>query len=342
MSDVTILATGLGFPEGPVVCADGSVVLTEIRNNQCSRVTPDGKVSVFSATGGGPNGLAIGPDGFLYLCNNGGSRYVEGHSMGIGPHPDYKFGSVQRIDPKTGEAKLLYKEVNGHVLSAPNDLVFDKAGGFYFTDLGKRYARHRDNGGLYYALPDGSKIVELAYPMLSPNGCGLSPDGKTIYVADTEGARLWAFDIEGPGVLKAKQPHAPHSGRVIAGLGGNARFDSLAVLANGDICVATLTTGYITEISPGGDIVRAEKMPDTYPTNICFGGPDMRTAYITLSDSGRLGVMQWAEPGLKMNFNCATPTRTLQGAALEPGIEVPFFCCSVCWRGWASRSSARC
>ena len=303
MAEVTILATGLGFPEGPVVCADGSVVLTEIRNNQCSRVTPDGKVSVFSATGGGPNGLAIGPDGFLYLCNNGGSRYVEGSSMGQGPHPDYKFGSVQRIDPKTGEAKLLYKEVNGHVLSAPNDLVFDKAGGFYFTDLGKRYARHRDNGGLYYALPDGSKIVELAYPILSPNGCGLSPDGKTIYVADTEGARLWAFDIEGPGVLKAKQPHAPHSGRVIAGLGGNARFDSLAVLANGDICVATLTTGYITEISPGGDIVRAEKMPDTYPTNICFGGPDMRTAYITLSDSGRLGVMQWPEPGLKLNFN---------------------------------------
>jgi gluconolactonase len=303
MSDVTILATGLGFPEGPVVCADGSVVLTEIRNNQCSRVTPDGKVSVFSKAGGGPNGLAIGPDGFFYLCNNGGSRYVEGHSMGIGPHPDYKFGSVQRIDPKTGEAKLLYKEVNGHVLSAPNDLVFDTAGGFYFTDLGKRYARHRDHGGLYYALPDGSKVVELAYPILSPNGCGLSPDGKTIYVADTEGARLWAFDIEAPGVIKAPQPHAAHSGRVIAGLGGAARFDSLAVMASGNICVATLTTGYITEISPQGDIVRTEKMPDTYPTNICFGGPDMRTAYITLSDTGRLGVMQWPEPGLKLNFN---------------------------------------
>jgi gluconolactonase len=278
-------------------------VLTEIRNNKCSRVTPDGKVSVFSECGGGPNGLAIGPDGFFYLCNNGGSRYVEGTSMGQGPHPDYKFGSVQRIDPKTGEAKLLYKEVNGHVLSAPNDLVFDTAGGFYFTDLGKRYARHRDHGGLYYALPDGSKIVELAFPILSPNGCGLSPDGKTIYVADTEGARLWAFDIEAPGVLKAKQPHTPHSGRVIAGLGGNARFDSLAVMANGNICVATLTTGYITEFSPSGEVVRAVKMPDTYPTNICFGGADMRTAYITLSDSGRLGVMQWPEPGLKLNFN---------------------------------------
>jgi len=303
MADVSILATGLGFPEGPVVCADGSIVLTEIRNNKCSRVTADGKVSVFSECGGGPNGLAIGPDGFFYLCNNGGSRYVEGTSMGQGPHPDYKFGSVQRIDPKTGEAKLLYKEVNGHVLSAPNDLVFDTAGGFYVTELGKRYARHRDHGGLYDALPDGSKIVELAFPILSPNGCGLSPDGKTIYVADTEGARLWAFDIEGPGKIKAKGPHAAHSGRVIAGLGGNARFDSLAVMASGNICVATLTTGYITEISPAGDIVRAVKMPDTYPTNICFGGKDMRTAYITVSDTGRLGVMQWPEPGLKLNFN---------------------------------------
>ena len=202
MSDVKILATGFGFPEGPVVCPDGSVILTEIRNNQLSRVTPDGKTSVFSRCGGGPNGLAFGPDGALYLCNNGGSRYVEGYSMGIAPHPDYKFGYIQRIDAKTGEAKTLYTEVDGNKLSAPNDIVFDTHGGFYFTDLGKRYARHRDHGGLYYALPDGSKVTEIAYPILSPNGCGLSPDGKTLYAADTEGARLWAFDIEAPGVLR--------------------------------------------------------------------------------------------------------------------------------------------
>src|SRR5262249_37901067 len=98
-------------------------------------------------------------------------------------------------------------------------------------------------GGVYYALPDGSQIVELAFPMLSPNGCGLSPDGTRLYVADTEGARLWAFDVEAPGVLRAPEPFRPHSGRVIAGLPGNARFDSLAVMASGNIAVATLTTG---------------------------------------------------------------------------------------------------
>jgi len=303
MDDVTILATGLGFPEGPVACPDGSVVLTEIRHARCSRVTPDGRVSAFSNCGGVPNGLAIGPDGGFYLCNNGGSRYVEGHSMGMGPHPDYRHGSIQRIDPKTGEATLLYSHVDGQPLSAPNDLVFDTAGGFYFTDLGKRYARHRDHGGLYYAQPDGSSIVTLAYPMLSPNGCGLSPDGRTLYVADTEGARLWAFEVQGPGRLKPKLEFAPHSGRVVAGLAGKARFDSLAVMASGNIAVATLSTGCITEISPAGDIVRTVAMPDRFPTNLCFGGPDMRTAFVTLSDSGRLGVLRWPEPGLKLNFS---------------------------------------
>lgn len=303
MADVRILATGLGFPEGPVVMPDGSVILTEIRNNRCSRVTPDGTVSLFSATGGGPNGLAVGPDGALYLCNNGGSRYIEGVSMGQGPHPDYKHGSIQRLDRNSGVATVLYTACDGHRLSAPNDLVFDTHGGFYFTDLGKRYARHRDHGGLYYALPDGSKIVSLAYPMLSPNGCGLSPDGRILYVADTEGARLWAFDVEGPGQVRQPKQHAPHGGRMIAGLPGKARFDSLAVMASGNIAVATLATGMITELSPRGEIVREVKMPDIYPTNICFGGPDMCTAYVTLSDTGRLGVLEWPEPGLRLNYN---------------------------------------
>ncbi len=303
MDDVRILATGLGFPEGPVAMPDGSVILTEIRNGRCSRVTPDGKVSLFSAAGGGPNGLAVGPDGALYLCNNGGSRYIEGVSMGQGPHPDYKHGSIQRLDRSTGAAKTLYIECDGHKLSAPNDIVFDKAGGFYFTDLGKRYARHRDHGGVYYALPDGSKIVCLAYPFLSPNGCALSPDGKVLYVADTESASLVAFDVEGPGVLARPKGHAPHSGRVIGGVVGPARFDSIAVLADGNIVVATLNTGKITEFSAAGAVVREVKTPDKFPTNICFGGEDLRTAYITLSDKGELGVMQWPTSGLKLNYN---------------------------------------
>jgi len=302
MPDVRIVASDFGFPEGPVVMPDGAVILTEIKGRCCTRIGLDGARSTVGSAGGGPNGLAIGPDGALYCCNNGGGKYPPDHWMAVGPADDYDGGCIQRIDPQTGETRVLYTHVNGNKLSAPNDLVFDTQGGFYFTDLGKRYARHRDHGGVYYALPDGSRITELAFPILSPNGCGLSPDGKTLYVADTEGARLWAFAVEAPGVLRSPKPHAPHSGRCIAGLPGNARFDSLAVLANGNIAVATLTAGCITEFSPAGDLVRQVKMPDVYPTNICFGGPDMRTAYITLSDTGRLGTLQWPEPGLRLNF----------------------------------------
>jgi gluconolactonase len=221
----------------------------------------------------------------------------------VAPHPDYKHGFVQRLDRATGKMTELYVECDGHKLSAPNDLVFDKAGGFYFTDLGKRYARQRDHGGIYYAKPDGSSIKCLVHPFLSPNGCGLSPDGRTLYVADTESARLWAFDIEGPGVVAKPTGNAHHSGRVVGAVGSNARFDSLAVLENGNIAVATLNTGMITEFSPAGAIVREVKMPDIYPTNICFGGSDMRTAYVTLSDKGQLAAMTWPSSGLKLNFN---------------------------------------
>jgi gluconolactonase len=305
MPDVKIIASGLGFPEGPVWMADGSVILGEISGRKVTRVAPDGSKTEIGKAGGGPNGVATGPDGALYVCNNGGAVYEATPSfLSTGPALDYKGGSIQRIDPKTGETKTLYSEVNGHKLSAPNDLVFDRQGGFYFTDLGKRYAHQRDNGGLYYAMPDGSSIKELVYPIVTPNGVGLSPDEKTVYVADTETSRIYAWDIVAPGQVKHEPFPAPYGGRCVCGLPGFQRFDSLALEANGNICVATLVTGYITVISPGGQVVRQVKMPDVYPTNICFGGPNLRTAYISLSASGQLGVMEWPEPGLKLNFMC--------------------------------------
>jgi len=303
MPDIKILARDLGFPEGPVWMSDGSVILGEISGRKVTRVAPDGSKSEIGKAGGGPNGLATGPDGALYVCNNGGAVYQTNPSfLSTGPGPDYKGGSIQRIDPKTGETRVLYSECNGHKLSAPNDIVFDSEGGFYFTDLGKRYAHHRDNGGLYYALPDGSKVIELVHPMLTPNGVGLSPDERTVYVADTESSRLFAFDIVEPGKVKHEPFPAPYGGRLVCGLPGFQRFDSLAVEASGNICVATLVTGYITVISPGGQVVRQVKMPDVYPTNICFGGRDMKTAYITLSGIGQLAAMDWPEPGLRLNF----------------------------------------
>jgi gluconolactonase len=302
MADLRIVAEGLRFPEGPVAMADGSVVLGEIAGSAVTRVARDGAKTPIGNAGGGPNGLALGPDGALYLCNNGGGTYPPGSFLATGPAPDYEGGHVQRIDPVTGETRVLYRDCNGHRLSAPNDIVFDRGGGFYFTDLGKRYAHRRDHGGIYYALPDGSRIVELVYPMLTPNGVGLSPDEKTLYVADTETSRLFAFDVTAPGRLGTEPFPAPYGGRLVCGLPGFQRFDSLAVEASGNIAVATLITGHITVVAPDGRVVRQVKMPDVYPTNICFGGADMKTAYVTLSGTGRLAAMDWPEPGLRLNF----------------------------------------
>jgi gluconolactonase len=301
--DIRILASDLGFPEGPVWMEDGSVILGEISGKKVTRVAADGTKTEIGRAGGGPNGVARGPDGALYVCNNGGAVYETTPSfLSTGPAPDYNGGTIQRIDPRTGDTRVLYSECNGHKLSAPNDIVFDREGGFYFTDLGKRFAHSRDHGGLYYALPDGSKITELVYPMLSPNGVGLSPDERTVYVADTESSRLFAFDILSPGAVKKEAFPAPYGGRLVCGLPGFQRFDSLAVAASGNICVATLIAGCITVIAPSGQVVRQVKTPDVYPTNICFGGPGLRTAYITLSATGRLGAMEWPEPGLRLNF----------------------------------------
>ena len=296
------VATGLCFPEGPVAMQDGSVVLVEIERQTVSRVLPDGTVQVIARTGDGPNGMAVGPDGTFYICNNGGFawRLEMGLLRPAMQASDYTTGRIERVDPATGAVSVLYDRCGANKLNGPNDIVFDTNGGFYFTDLGKTRARDRDHGVIYYARADGSKIVEVAFPCLTPNGIGLSPDGRVLYVAETEPARLWAFDITEPGVVRKQGWPSPNGGRLITGLGGFQRFDSLAVDAAGNICVATLITGCISVIAPDGRLVRQVAMPDPVTTNICFGGPDLRTAYITLSGSGQLVAMDWPEAGLRL------------------------------------------
>jgi gluconolactonase len=304
MTEFSVMTTGLRFPEGPVAMKDGSVALVEIERGTVSRVRPNGAIEVVAHTGGGPNGLAVGPDGAFYVCNNGGFVWREeaGLRRPVGPAADYTGGRIERVDPRTGAVTVLYDRCGAHKLLGPNDIVFDRHGGFYFTDLGKARARDRDWGGVYYALPDGSRIVEIVHPILTPNGIGLSPDERTLYVAETETARLWAFDITAPGELRKAPFPSPHGGRLVAGLGGFQRFDSLAVEAGGNVCVATLVNGSVSVIAPDGRLVRQPTMPDLYCTNICFGGADLRTAFITLSGTGRLVAMPWPEPGHRLNY----------------------------------------
>ena len=299
------VAKGLRFPEGPIAMADGSVLLVEIERGTLSRIDPSGRVEVVAQTGAGPNGAAIGPDGKCYICNNGGFRwlYESGGYMRPNGRPDnYSGGRIERVDLATGKVEELYRECNGIPLKGPNDIVFDGKRGFWFSDLGKVSERQMDRGAVYYARTDGSLIKEAVQPIITPNGVGLSPDGSTLYVAETETSRLWSFGITGEGELEKQPWPSPHGGKLVVGLPGYQRFDSMAVEAGGNICVATLIRGGISVISPAGELVEFYEAPEHYCTNIAFGGADMRKAYITLSNYGTLLEVDWPRPGLRLHY----------------------------------------
>lgn len=312
MTELKLITDRLQFPEGPVAMNDGSVIVVEIRRGTLSRVTPDGTITVVGECGGGPNGAAVGPDGAVYVCNNGGFEWHDlGGMVAPGNQPaDYIGGRIQRVvidGPEAGTVTDLYTECDGHPLKGPNDIVFDAHGGFYFTDLGKTRPRDMDRGGLYYAQPDGSSITEVAYPLMTPNGVGLSPDGDRLYVAETHTGRVWYWGVEAPGVLgvASHAPRGPAGASVLYGFDGFQLLDSLGVDGDGNVCVATLGTGAISVISPDGELLEQVPMPefDFFVTNICFGGPDLRTAFITSSGRGRLYSADWPRPGLRLNYN---------------------------------------
>ena len=297
------IASGLEFPEGPVALSDGSVLVVEIKRGTLTRVAADGKTTVVARCGGGPNGAAMGPDGKVYVCNNGG---FEWHSLGGLTIPgnqaaDYGGGRIQRVDLGTGKVEDLYTACDGHPLRGPNDLVFDGAGGFWFTDHGKLRERDRDRTGVFYARADGSRIREVIFPLDAPNGIGLSPDGQRLYVAETWTGRVWSWELTGPGELYAGPGFGPGGGTLLVGLPGYQLFDSLAVDGDGNVCVATLVTGAITVVAPSGEVLDQVTTGDPLTTNVCFGGKDLRTAYITCSGTGRLVATDWPRPGLRLH-----------------------------------------
>ncbi|HUP85562.1 MAG TPA: SMP-30/gluconolactonase/LRE family protein [Acidimicrobiales bacterium] len=307
--NITELTTGLQFPEGPVVLPDGDLLVCELKGGRVSRVPADGgEFTVVADCGGSPNGAALGPDGGVYVCNSGGWRWTEvGPMLLPGDHhgtaaDDYIGGRIQRLDLGAGTVTDLYTECDGNRLRAPNDLVFDSSGGFWFTDHGHMREREADRGGLYYAKADGSEIREVVFPIASPNGVGVSPDGATVYVAETHTGRVFSWPLSGPGELADPSPAFGNGGTLLYGGGGNTLFDSLAVDDEGYVCVATLGNGGITVIAPDGRSAEHIALPDPLTTNICFGGEGLRTGYATLSATGKLVSFPWPRAGLALAF----------------------------------------
>lgn len=343
-SPYEVVTEGLGYPEGPVYLYDGSVLVTEISTGKLTRVMPNGEKVTVARLGGGPNGAAIGPDGAAYVCNDGGFQFfrldqalnalagdgalpaavagASAHIMMTGDESaDYKGGSIQRVDLKTGQYTTLYSgfinpcrsvlAMASHSLRSPDDLVFDESGGFWFTDWGKTRDRVRDITGVYYAQPDGSSIEEVIFPLSAPNGIALSPDQKRLYVAETYSQRVLYWNLKAPGIIDPN-PNSYFGGWVLyAGYPG--MLDSMAVDEQGNVYVATLAANGllpansgISIVSPDGKFLEFLEIdvmpPDPLPSNICFGGPDMKTAYITLGGTGRLVKCQMAVPGMRLSY----------------------------------------
>jgi gluconolactonase len=203
-------------------------------------------------------------------------------------------GSIDRVDLKTGEITSIYTEFEGDHLCGPNDIVFDRAGGFWFTDLGKQRRREIDKGAVYYAQPDGSSIQRMLDNVDHANGCGLSPDGNTLYVAQTTTGRLWAYDLDEPGVLKSRR------GRCIANTLGS--LDSLAVEEDGTVVVAALPDGLLIVRPDGSQTVLPIEGPLT--TNVAFSRGEENIAYVTESGTGSLLAIDWPRSGLELAFSC--------------------------------------
>jgi gluconolactonase len=302
-----VLASGLGFTEGPVIADDGSVYCVDIDGGRVVRLA-DGSAAVVAKPGGGPNGMAPETATTVLVANNGGFLWTDvngvripiDHPTHTNEPPNFSGGWIERVNLVSGEVTVLHRECDGRALRGPNDLVIDEAGGVWFTDHGKGRRASVDRGGLYYIPPSGAAVIEKAFPLLGPNGVGLSPDGRRVYVAETHTGRLWAWDLEAPGQIR------PATGSLAIRHGGVCvvatpySFDSLAVEADGRVAIGAIGDGVVV-VSPDGTELDVHPIPGDTTTNIAFGGADMRRAVITLSRSGRVVETTWPRPGLPLN-----------------------------------------
>jgi gluconolactonase len=211
------------------------------------------------------------------VCNSGGFVWheVDGKFSAGHKSADYSSGSIQRVRLETGEFSTLYTQCADRLMSGPNDIVFDRGGNFWFSDFGPSDENHKDHGSVYYAKSDGSQIRRSS----RSKGCSAR---RMESGCQMKSARY-----------SCRTPSLRAYGLSIWRVPGNPA---------GNVCLATVFNGGITLIREGGE-QRHIPFPDSIVTNICFGGEDMRTAWVTGSDQGLLFRCRWPTAGQRLNFN---------------------------------------
>ena len=271
----TEIATTVAFTEGPVVDRDGNVYFTELVFQRIMKLTPKGVLTVFRERSNNANGLLIDPEGRLIACEGAGSQ-----RMGV--EQTFK-PQVTRTDLRTGKIEVLADSYQGKPFVGPNDVTIDSKGRLYFTDL---------TGGAVYRLDAPGQITRiLATPDIQrPNGIQISPDDRTLYLIEANGAEggarmIRAFDLRPDGTVTNMRVHYNfYPGRSADGMSidseGNLYASAgMGLLRGTSETLATKTGIYV--ISPKGVLLKFIPIAEDYITNNAFGGPDMKTLYVT-------------------------------------------------------------
>jgi gluconolactonase len=267
------VASGLRFPEGPSLLDDGSVAVVEMQGEAVARVAPDGTVSRLGDCGGGPNGSALGADGAVYVANNGG--------LSLGPegivHADREFdGIVQRIDAD-GAVTTLADELPGPAPHRPNDICFAPDGRLLVTDSANwNEPRDLKTGRLIAIAPDGAVSV-LAEIEGVPNGLAFSPDGRTLYLAQSMTRKILAFEVGADGGLGDPTTWV----KLPSGMP-----DGICVAADGSLWVCGSIDDSL-HLFRDGELAETYALPEgSQPTNCCLNGKG--EVLVTLAKTGEL------------------------------------------------------
>jgi gluconolactonase len=249
------LADGFSFTEGPAVDKEGNVYFTDQPNNKILKWSVDRKLTTFHSDGGRANGLYFDQNGNLLSCSD----------------MDNELWSIDM----TGNPEILVADYNGKKLNGPNDLWVHPSGGIYFTDpLYKRpyWTRdpemQQDGEHVYYLSPDRKKLTRVDEKLVKPNGIIGTPDGKKLYVADIGDKKTYVYDINADGTLANR--------KLFCELGS----DGMTIDNKGNIY---LTGRGVTVFNPKGEQIEHIPIEANWTANVCFGGKDMKTLYITAS-----------------------------------------------------------